>query len=69
MPNSSNHITYHFSPSEPHAVRIIKAQRDKLAFAQESFQLQGIFIDINERDTSSLDYKHKHMVVVQWSST
>ena len=29
---------------------------------QESFYLQGILNDINEQDTSFLDYEHKHMM-------
>ena len=34
----------------------------KYIFAQESFYLQVILNDINERDTSFLDCKHKHMM-------
>ena len=34
----------------------------KYIFAQESFHLQRILNDINEQDTSFLDYKHKHMM-------
>ena len=38
------------------------AGKRKYIFAQESFYLQGILDDINELDTSFLDYKHKHMM-------
>ena len=31
-------------------------------FAEESFYLQGILIDINEQDISFVDCKHKHMI-------
>ena len=34
----------------------------KYISAQESFYLQGILDDINEQDTSFLDWKHKHMM-------
>ena len=34
----------------------------KYIFAQESFYIPGILNDINEQDTSFLDYKHKHMM-------
>ena len=34
----------------------------KYIFAQESFYLQGILNYINEKDTSFLDCKHKHMM-------
>ena len=34
----------------------------KYISAQESFYLQGILNDINEQDTSFLDYKHKHKI-------
>ena len=34
----------------------------KYIFTQESFYLQGILNDINGRDTSFLNYKHKHMI-------
>ena len=34
----------------------------KYIFAQKSFYLQGILVNINEQDTSFLDCKHKHMM-------
>ena len=39
-----------------------QARANILLIAQESFYLHGILDDINELDTSFLDYKHKHMV-------
>ena len=38
------------------------AGKRKYIFAQGSFYLQGILDDINDQDTSFLDYKHKHMM-------
>ena len=40
------------------------AGKRKNIFAQKSFYLQGIHCtdDINEQDTSFVDYKHKHMM-------
>ena len=35
---------------------------DKHAFVPESFYLQGVFSCMNERDISSSDCKHKHIL-------
>ena len=40
----------------------VSDRQGKNVFEQESFYLQGIFSCVNERDTSSLDCKHKHML-------
>ena len=37
-------------------------RQGKQSFAQDCFCFQGIFIYINERDTSTSDCKHKHML-------
>ena len=37
-------------------------RQEKIYFALESFNLQGILDDINEQDTYFLDCKHKHMM-------
>ena len=42
--------------------QIFSFVQERYAFAQESFYLQDILRDINERDTSFLDCKHKHMM-------
>ena len=34
----------------------------KYIFTQESFYLQSILNDINEQNTSVLDFKHNHMM-------
>ena len=36
--------------------------QEKKYFCTESFYLQGILDDINEQDTSFVDYKDKHMM-------
>ena len=43
---------------------IVPCRQQKTYFTQESFYLQGVGIldDINEQDTSFLDYNHKHMM-------
>ena len=38
------------------------AWHEKYIFTQESFYLQGILNEINEKDTSFLDCKHKHVM-------
>ena len=40
----------------------VLGRQGRYIFTQESFYLQGILNDINEQDTSILDYKHKHMM-------
>ena len=40
---------------------------EKKFFSQESFYLQGILNDINEQDTSFLDCKHRHMIMMMKS--
>ena len=42
--------------------RIVPGRQEKFILAQESIYLQGIFDDINEQDTSFVDYKHKYMM-------
>ena len=41
---------------------IVPGRQEKYILEQESFYLQGILDDINEKDTSILDCKHKHMM-------
>ena len=41
---------------------IVSGRHEKYNFVQESFNLQGIFNDISEQDTSILHCKHKHMM-------
>ena len=41
---------------------IVPGRQEKIYFCAKSFYLQGILDDINEQDTSFLDYKHKHMM-------
>ena len=40
----------------------VSDRQGNYAFVQESSYIQGILSYINEKDTSFLDYKHKHML-------
>ena len=40
----------------------IPGRNGKYIFTQERFYLQRILNDINDRDTSFLNYKHEHMI-------
>ena len=41
---------------------IVPGRQEKIYFCTRSFYLQGILDDINEQDTTFLDYKHEHMM-------
>ena len=41
---------------------IVPGRNGKYIFTQERFYLQHLLNDINERDTSFLNYKHEHMI-------
>ena len=41
---------------------VVQGRQRKYIFTQENFYLQGVFDDINEQGTSSLDCKHKQMM-------
>ena len=43
-------------------MKLCLSRQGQYIFTQESFYLNGIFNNINEKDTSLLDCKHKHMM-------
>ena len=59
---SINILTGYIFISRPNKILGFLTGNENLLFAQASFYLQGIFCNLNERETSSLDCKHKHML-------